>query len=69
VAPSAKALGIFGSTSSGAIGGAEIDGTGVNQSLITGITGPGGVAVDGTHIHWVSNDIPHITSAIGRVKS
>gem|GEM_PF-4054604 len=37
--------------------GANADGTGVNQSLTTGITDPGGVAVDGTHVYWV-NDIP-----------
>jgi virginiamycin B lyase len=34
------------------IGRANLNGTAVNQSFITGANGPCGVAVDGTHIYW-----------------
>src|SRR5258705_103904 len=36
----------------GTIGRAETDGTGANQSFITGVNGPYGVAVDGSHVYW-----------------
>jgi hypothetical protein len=38
----------------GTIGVANLDGTGVNQSLITGASSPDGVAVDGQHIYWTN---------------
>jgi sugar lactone lactonase YvrE len=34
------------------IGRANLDGTGVNQSLVSGGSNPCGVAVDGAHIYW-----------------
>ena len=39
----------------GAIGRANVDGTGVTESLIGGID-PGGVAVDAEHIYWTWSD-------------
>jgi hypothetical protein len=36
----------------GTIGRANLDGTNVNQSFITGLSYPGAVAVDGSHIYW-----------------
>ena len=47
----------------GTIGRANLDGTGVNQSFITGLgTSPNGVAVDGAHAYWTYWD----TDTIGR---
>jgi virginiamycin B lyase len=37
------------------IGRANPDGTGVNESFITGTSGPFGVAVDAGHIYWANN--------------
>jgi hypothetical protein len=34
------------------IGRANLDGTGVQESIISGATGFGGLAVDATHIYW-----------------
>src|SRR5262245_64011919 len=36
------------------IGRANLDGTGVDLSFITGVTNPQGVAVDDEHVFWVS---------------
>jgi phosphotransferase system IIA component len=47
----------------GAIGRANLDGTGVNQTFITGAGDPQFVAVDGQHIYW-SN--PYPSPDIGR---
>jgi virginiamycin B lyase len=38
------------------IGRANLDGSGVDQSFITGAAAPAGVAVDGEHIYWVNTD-------------
>jgi carbamate kinase len=35
----------------GSIGRANLDGTGVNQTFITGAAQPDGVAVDGAHVY------------------
>ena len=51
--------------SSGAIGRANIDGSGVNQSFITAGVGVEGIAVDGTHIYWAQRGDAAGT-AIGR---
>ena len=34
------------------IGRANLDGTGVNQSFLSGASTPCGVAVDGAHVYW-----------------
>ncbi len=54
-------------TASGNIGRANTDGTGVNQSFITGLNTPSGLATDGTSLYW-SNivDLNDGTSAIGK---
>jgi hypothetical protein len=36
------------------IGRANLDGTGANQSFITGASNPAGVAVDGAHVYWAN---------------
>jgi hypothetical protein len=51
-----------GAQGSGAIGRANLDGTGANQSFITGATFPAGVAVDAQHVYW-DNTFSH---SIGR---
>ena len=37
-----------------AIGAANLDGTGVNTTFITGASSPGAIAVDGQHIYWIN---------------
>jgi hypothetical protein len=44
------------------IGRANLDGTGVDQSFITGAESPGGVAVDGSHVYWTNE----LGDSIGR---
>jgi virginiamycin B lyase len=44
------------------IGRANLDGSGVNQSFITGASEPNGVAVNGSHIYWANRT----TGTIGR---
>ena len=65
IAPSARALEIYWSnvnrSGSNMIGGANLDGTGVNQSFIPLTTPPNFIAVDQTHIYWGSGG-----NAIGR---
>jgi streptogramin lyase len=41
-------------TNGNAIGRANLDGTGVSQSFITGASAPQGVAVDSGHIYWAN---------------
>jgi len=36
------------------IGRANLDGTGVNQSFITGANHPVGISADDTHIYWAN---------------
>jgi len=61
LAPSAEADGIYWTNPiSGTIGRSNLDGTGVNQNLVSGPTEPGYLAVDGTYIYWTDS------SAIGR---
>ena len=38
----------------GTIGRANLDGTGANQSFITGASAPEGVAVDAGHLYWAN---------------
>jgi hypothetical protein len=69
IAPSANASSIYWANTgptgtAGSIAQANLDGTGVNNSFITGVAGPWGVAVDGSHIYW-GNQFG-IAGAIGR---
>ena len=41
-------------TNSNSIGRANLDGSGVDQSFITGANDPHGVAVDGQHVYWTN---------------
>jgi hypothetical protein len=45
------------------IGRADLDGSNVNQSFITGASQPFGVAVDAEHLYWANS---FITNTIGR---
>jgi virginiamycin B lyase len=58
----AKAFVYWTSVSGGVIGRANLDGSAVNQSFITGLGGPYAVAVDGAHIYWTN----YFGGAIGR---
>jgi virginiamycin B lyase len=64
VATPANAFVYWTNYSASAIGRANLDGTGVDQSFITGASafGPYGVAVDGQHIYWANSN----TNVIGR---
>jgi virginiamycin B lyase len=55
VASPAEARIYWGDFGTGTIGRAELDGTGANQGFITGAGSPGGMAVNYTHIYWVSS--------------
>jgi sugar lactone lactonase YvrE len=54
----------WGSVSTGAIGRANADGTGLNPNFISGATFPTGVAVDANHVYWANTDFPN--GRIGR---
>jgi hypothetical protein len=45
---------IPGPPNTGAIGRTNLDGTGVNNDFISGISYPYGAAVDGDHVYWLS---------------
>jgi virginiamycin B lyase len=38
----------------GTIGRANLDGSGVNQSFISGIDAPSGITSDGTYLYWTT---------------
>jgi virginiamycin B lyase len=46
----------------GAIGRANLDGTGADEALVSGLVDPCGVAVDGAHLYWADR----ATNMIGR---
>ncbi len=48
------------------IGRANLDGTGVNQSFISGAQGPCGVALEGTHVYWANEGYSAKGTTIGR---
>ncbi len=52
---------VYWSTEGTTLGQANLDGTGVNQSFVTGATFSLGVAVDSQYIYWVNN-----SGSIGR---
>jgi virginiamycin B lyase len=57
VAVPARAYVYWANAGSDSIGRANLDGSGADQSFITGATGnPVGVAVGGGHIYWTGND-------------
>jgi virginiamycin B lyase len=60
-APTSAGPNPIGPSFPGAIGRANLDGSGVDQGFITGATAPTGVAVDAAHIYWIN-----YTGKIGR---
>jgi RHS repeat-associated protein len=52
----------------GTIGRANLDGTGVNQSFITGLDAPSGIATDGTYLYWTYGGLNDTlgTGGVGR---
>jgi virginiamycin B lyase len=54
LAARAEAFIYWANFNSGTIGRANLDGTGVHQSFITGADNPVGVAVDASHIYWAN---------------
>ena len=53
-APAAGAYVFWGNATVNTIGRANLDGSGANQSFITGASNPNGVAVDGLHVYWTN---------------
>jgi virginiamycin B lyase len=64
LASSAAAAVYWANVSANTIGEANLDGTGVNQSFITGANGPGDVVVYGQHLYWSNSG----SNTIGRAK-
>ena len=64
-APSAQAAGIYWANLEGSIGRANLDGSGVHQSFITGASNPNFVAVDNAYVFW-SNHWSDGSATIGR---
>jgi hypothetical protein len=64
---SASASVYWANSTANAIGRANLDGSGVNQRLVTGANDPFGVAVDAQHLYWTNfgSGSPH-GSTIGR---
>ena len=63
-APAANADFVYWANLGGtSIGRADTDGTGVDQSFITGAAGPCGVAVSATHVYWTNSNPP---GSVGR---
>ncbi len=50
------------------IGRANLDGTGVNQSFITGADYPCGLASDGIYLYWGNQGSNYTGTTIGRAK-
>lgn len=56
-----------GSSERGSVGRASLNGTGVNQHLIDGTTGGGGVAIEGGHVYWTNyGETGVVAGTIGR---
>jgi hypothetical protein len=63
----ADAFVYWASASTNSIGRANLDGTGVNPSFITGANDPTGVAVDAAHVYWANTGAaPAFDTRIGR---
>src|SRR5918911_204635 len=54
LAAPADAFVYWANSGTNSIGRANLDGTGADQSFITGANAPVGVAVDGAHIYWTT---------------
>src|SRR5918911_416018 len=54
LAAPADAFVYWANSGTNSIGRANLDGTGADQSFITGANAPDGVAVDGAHIYWAN---------------
>jgi hypothetical protein len=52
LASAAQAFVYWGAGGANAIGRANLDGTGLNTSFVSGVTTPYGLAVDASHIYW-----------------
>ncbi len=63
LAPAANARLYWSNSGTGTIGRAELDGTAANPTFIPGAGLPQGIAVNYTHVYWVSN---HDNGTIGR---
>jgi virginiamycin B lyase len=59
----ADALVYWANAGSDTIGRANLDGTGTDQSFITGARSPEGVAVDAAHVYWTNSTIGTIGRA------
>jgi hypothetical protein len=58
-----------GGDGEGTIGRANLDGTNVDQSFITGVDSPDAIALDGTYIYWANRRPPDAGNAtLGRAK-
>jgi virginiamycin B lyase len=59
----------WSNVNAGTIGRANIDGTGVNQSFITGIDAPSGITSDGTYLYWTTGGLndTYGTGGVARV--
>ena len=55
ISPRAAAFVYWANAGDGAIGRANLDGTGANQSLIGGGDNSCGVAADGSHLYWAND--------------
>src|ERR687883_121650 len=62
LAAPADAFVYWANSGTNSIGRANVDGTGANQSFITGANAPDGVAVDAAHVYWANVN----TGTIGR---
>jgi hypothetical protein len=64
--PAANAYIYWANSDNRTIGRANLDGTGVNDSLITAASAPTGIAVDAGHVYWASTGAIGDTDTIGR---
>ncbi len=55
----------WANNSTGAIERANSDGTAIEERFITGISDPGGIAVDARHVYWANRGV-NSTGTIGR---
>jgi hypothetical protein len=63
LASAAQAFVYWGAPGASAIGRANLDGTGLNTSFVSGVSNPYGLAVDASHIYWGDIDNGNIGRA------